>query len=97
MATLPHLKSNHSSLFVGDLSIFCSEIDLLKTFETFGEVLDVKVMRCDETHKNLCYGFVKYADHHVASKAMEDLNGKLLCGRPMRLVNKLYFLDRLIN
>lgn len=73
-----------TSLFVGDLSIFCGESDMLTVFEPFGGLVDVKIMRCDETLKNLCYGFVKYDNQENAAKAMEGLNGNLLCGRPMR-------------
>lgn len=71
-------------LFVGDLSIFCSEADLTRTFEPYGVLVEVKIMRCEETHKNLCYGFVKFEDAHAAIVAMKQLNGSLLCGRPMR-------------
>ena len=60
------------------------EGDLLLAFQPFGTVVDVKVMRCEETQKNLSYGFVKFADAESAAAAMEALNGKLLCGRPMR-------------
>lgn len=93
-----------TSLFVGDLSIFCGEADILKVFEPFGGLIDVKIMRCDETHKNLCYGFVKYVNQENASKAMDALNGNLLCGRPMRyyqlysypiLISNTYFADRI--
>lgn len=82
------------SLFVGDLSIFCKEADMTKAFEAFGEIVDVKVMRCDETHKNLCYGFVKFAATEDAQQALENLNGTLLCGRPMRFerfIREKYF------
>lgn len=75
-----------TTVFVGDLSIFVGEGDLLLAFEPFGTVLDVKVMRCEETQKNLSYGFVKFADAQSAAAAMAALNGKLLCGRPMRYV-----------
>ena len=47
-------------------------------------VLEAKVMRCEETNKNLCYGFIKFAASSAAIKAMQEMNGKLLCGRPLR-------------
>lgn len=77
-------SSQPGSLFVGDLSIFCTEADMQRAFEPFGEIVEVKVMRCDETHKNLCYGFVKYASIENAQTAMDSLKSALLCGRPMR-------------
>jgi RNA recognition motif-containing protein len=78
-------SSQPGSLFVGDLSIFCTEADMQRAFEPFGEIVEVKVMRCDETHKNLCYGFVKYASIENAQTAMDSLKSALLCGRPMRI------------
>ncbi len=74
----------NSTIFVGDLSIFVTEGDLVLAFQSFGTIVDAKVMRCEETHKNLSYGFVKFAESAAAIAAMEELNGKLLYGRPMR-------------
>jgi heterogeneous nuclear ribonucleoprotein A1/A3 len=74
----------HYTLFVGDLSIFCTEEDIRELFSTYGELLEVKIIRCEETKKNLSYGFVKYADTEAAVKAIDELNGTMLCGRPMR-------------
>lgn len=73
-----------SSLFVGDLSIFCTEADLQGVFSQFDIVDDVKIIRCEATHKNLCYGFVKLASQEGAASAMAALDGTLLCGRPLR-------------
>ena len=79
-------NAQHGSLFVGDLSIFCTEADMQESFQSFGEIVEVKVMRCDETHKNLCYGFVKFSNQEDAQRAMDSLNSALLCGRPMRYI-----------
>lgn len=79
-------NAQHGSLFVGDLSIFCTEADMQESFQPFGEIVEVKVMRCDETHKNLCYGFVKFSNQEDAQRAMDSLNSALLCGRPMRYI-----------
>jgi RNA recognition motif-containing protein len=72
------------TLFVGDLSIFCTEENLRVAFRQYGELSEVKIIRCETTNKNLSYGFVKY--HHVASAnaAIQQLHGALMCGRPMR-------------
>lgn len=82
-------NSQHGSLFVGDLSIFCTEADMQEAFQSFGEIVEVKVMRCDETHKNLCYGFVKFSNQEDAQRAMDSLNSSLLCGRPMRYIRRI--------
>ena len=72
------------TLFVGDLSIFCTETDLREAFSAFGELSEVKIIRCEETKKNLSYGFVKFAETESAVKAIDELNGSMLCGRPLR-------------
>ena len=76
---------NTSNLFVGDLSIFANEKDLLHAFSCYGDIDEVKIMRCTETKKNLSYGFVKFLSTDAAIKAQEELNGSILQGRPMRI------------
>jgi len=78
------MASMQYTLFVGDLSIFCTEEDLREAFEEYGELSEVKIIRCEETKKNLSYGFVKYVETEAAVRAIEELNGSMLCGRPLR-------------
>jgi cold-inducible RNA-binding protein len=72
------------TLFVGDLSIFCTEEDLHGAFEEFGDLLEVKIIRCEETKKNLSYGFIKFASNEGALRALDCRSGCPLCGRPLR-------------
>lgn len=82
-----------SSLFVGDLSIFCSEAEIESAFSAFGDILEIKIMRSEETSRNLSYGFIKFVSSSSAKKAMSEMNGVLLCGRPLRSdLNKLFLL-----
>jgi RNA recognition motif-containing protein len=81
------MSDNNYTLFVGDLSIFCTEDDVREAFATYGEPLEVKIIRCEETKKNLSYGFVKFATSEAAMNAIEALNGTMLCGRPMRFTD----------
>jgi len=74
-----------STLFVGDLSIFVTEKDLIHAFSCYGDIDEIKIMRCNETKKNLSYGFVKFISADAAFKAQEELNGSILQGRPMRI------------
>lgn len=78
------MSASQFTLFVGDLSIFCTEEDIREVFSPIGELQEIKIIRCEETKKNLSYGFVKYSDSEAAVKAIEELNGTMLCGRPMR-------------
>ncbi len=75
----------HSTIFVGDLSVFCSEDDLSKLFGQYGGLKDVRIIRENKSHQPLFYGFVEFYDHAVAQQAMSSLNGHLFMGRRMRV------------
>jgi RNA recognition motif-containing protein len=74
----------NGTLFIGDLSAFCTERDIHDLFATYGEVTEIKIMRSEETHRNLSYGFLKYASITAAANALNALNGVLFCGRHLR-------------
>eukprot|EP01034_Spumella_vulgaris_P020725 gene20725-26569_t len=40
-------------------------------------------MRSEETSRNLSYGFIKFSSALAAKRAMTELNGVILCGRPL--------------
>lgn len=73
-----------STLFIGDLSIFCEEADIQQAFSPFGQITEIKIMRSEETNRNLSYGFIKFATEASSKAAMDALNGTILSGRPMR-------------
>ena len=57
-----------------------------EAFSPFGQILSISIKCDEETNKNLSYGFVKYSSEISAHQAMKALNGKILCGRPLRLL-----------
>lgn len=71
-----------TTVFVGDLSYFCEEKDLLSIFSAFGPVSSVIVRRGKEGN-SLQYAFVimNEADAHAACNA---LNGSKFMGRKLR-------------
>ena len=77
-------NNGKTSLFIGDLAIFCSEHEIEQTFSPYGEIQEIKIMRSEETSRNLSYGFIKFSTAVAAKRAMTDLNGYILCGRPLR-------------
>jgi len=73
-----------SSIFVGNLAMFCTEADINSHFETCGEITDVSI-KCDpKTGRQLSYGFVRFAKEKCAKIALETMNGTMLCGRSLR-------------
>ena len=72
------------TLFIGDLSCFCQETDVLNAFHVFGEILEIRLMRSKEDGKCLGYGFVTFADMHSAYTALEHMNHQVLVGRKLK-------------
>ena len=75
----------NNRLFVGNLSFSTTEEALAAAFAEFGEVVDVKLMTERETGRSRGFGFVELATPEAASKAIEQMNGALLDGRPLRV------------
>jgi RNA-binding protein 39 len=73
-----------TSLFIGDLSIFCTEKDLQDMFQPFGELVEIKIMKSEDKGRSLSYGFVKFADPAAAERAMRELHSHLFHGRKLR-------------
>ncbi len=71
-------------LFLGDISLFCSEDDLIRAFEKFGQLADVRIKRNRVTKRNLSYGFVEYYDFQSAEAAVRAMNGQVVCGRALK-------------
>jgi RNA recognition motif-containing protein len=62
------------TLFVGNLSFKASELDLQGHFERYGSIRSVKIPTDKETGKKRGFGFVEFADHANAERAMQELN-----------------------
>ncbi len=71
------------TLFVGDLSFFCSEGHLHNLFADFGPVLNVDIKR-GRAGDSLMHGFVEMDTVAAAEIAMNSLNNIKFMGRKMR-------------
>eukprot|EP01033_Poteriospumella_lacustris_P012310 gene12310-8803_t len=78
-------KPSTFGLFLGDLSLFCNEEDLRVAFQPFGSLVEVRIKRSKENKKNLSYGFVEFLSPIDAIRAMQAMDGKLLCGRALKV------------
>ncbi|KAK0155093.1 RNA-binding protein 39 [Merluccius polli] len=86
-------------LYVGSLHFNITEDMLRGIFEPFGRIEGIQLMMDSETGRSKGYGFisvmskitvmmhvsVKFADAECAKKALEQLNGFELAGRPMKV------------
>jgi len=60
--------------------------DMLRgIFEPFGRIDNITLMRDADTNRSRGYGFIQFAHAEDAKRAMENLNGFELAGRPMKV------------
>jgi len=72
-------------LFVGNLSFNTTEEALMAAFQEFGEVVEARLMTERETGRSRGFAFVEMATPEAAAKAIEEMNGAVLDGRPLRV------------
>ena len=72
-------------LYVGSLHFNINEEMLRGIFEPFGPINSITLMMDYETGRSKGYGFVTYEKAEDAKKAMEQMNGFELAGRPMKV------------
>lgn len=72
------------SLFLGDLSYFCTENDLQQMFGHYRDIVDIRIIRNKATKKSLSYGFIDFSNANSAAQAMQEMNGQIICGRTVK-------------
>lgn len=72
-------------LFVGGLSWGTTDDSLRTAFEAFGEVTEAKVISDRDTGRSRGFGFVTFADDADGAKAMDEMDGKEIDGRSVRV------------
>ena len=74
-----------TTLYVGNLSFFTSESQLLSVFNQCGEVVNL-IMGLNKVTKQSCgFCFVEYAKRSEAATAVDLLNKALIDGRMIRV------------
>jgi RNA recognition motif-containing protein len=72
-------------IYVGNMSYGTTEESLTALFSQYGEVSSVKLITDRETGRAKGFGFVAMDDNSAALKAIEELNGKEVDGRTLRI------------
>jgi len=72
-------------LYVGSLHFNITEEMLKSIFEPFGKIDCIQLIIDSETQRSKGYGFVTFHNSEEAKKALEQLNGFELAGRPMKV------------
>lgn len=73
------------NIYVGNISYSTKEDDLREDFGEFGEVTSAKIISDRETGRSKGFGFVEMADDAAGEKAIEEMNGKEVDGRALRV------------
>ena len=72
-------------LYVGNLSYDTNDQILQDTFSAYGEVTSAIVIMDRESGRSKGFGFVEFAQDADAKKAMEEMNGKEVDGRSLKV------------
>ena len=71
------------NIFIGSLSFGVKDDKLKEIFEKYGEVSSARVLTDKVTGRSKGFGFVEMDDDAAAKKAIEELNGTEIDGRPV--------------
>jgi RNA recognition motif-containing protein len=73
------------NIYVGNLSYEVTEEDLQNTFEGFGQVESVKIIKDNYSGRSKGFGFVEMSNNADAQSAINGLNDKDLKGRTLKV------------
>ena len=73
------------NIYVGNLALNVSEVDLQQAFEAFGEVTSAKIIKDQYSGESRGFGFVEMPAGAEAQSAIQGLNGKELKGLMLKV------------
>ena len=73
------------NIYVGNLNFNFGEDELKELFEKYGEVTSVKVITDKYSGRSKGFGFVEMSDDEASTQAIEELNGKEIGGRNLKV------------
>lgn len=73
------------NIFVGNLSFQTTQQDLYATFSQYGTVDNVNMITDRDTGQTRGFAFVEMSNVNDAKRAISELNGKELHGRPWKV------------
>jgi cold-inducible RNA-binding protein len=73
------------NLFVGNLSFQTTETELRELFESYGQISRIHIATDRDTGRSRGFAFVDMVNDEEAARAMTDLNGKEVGGRPLKV------------
>lgn len=89
MQNRPASAMDNCRLFVGNVHPHLTEGDLRKMVEAFGAVKKVDMMKVHGPGSSSGFAFVEMAEGVAAARAIEELNGKSIDGRCLRIKHEI--------
>ncbi|ESQ42014.1 hypothetical protein EUTSA_v10014075mg [Eutrema salsugineum] len=75
---------DNNSVYVGGLPYDVTDEALRRVFSIYGSVLNIKIVN-DRSVRGKCYGFVTFSNRRSADDAIQDMDGKSIGGRVVRV------------
>lgn len=77
------MKANFTNIYVKNVDVEATEDEFRALFEKYGEITSASLAHDNETGKSRGFGFVNYANHEDASKAVEELHDSEFKGQKL--------------
>ena len=74
-----------NKLFIGGLSWDTTDTSLAQAFESFGNVVEAKVITDRESGRSRGFGFVTFEDESSAADAIAAMDGQMIDGRTVKV------------
>jgi RNA recognition motif-containing protein len=75
----------NKKLYVGNLNYATTEAQLSELFETVGDVVSANLITDRMTGRSRGFAFIEMADEAQAQKAIDQLNGREVDGRSLKV------------
>ena len=72
-------------LFIGGLSWNTNDEGLRQAFDKYGEIEEAKVITDRDTGRSRGFGFITYSESQSAASAIDEMDGKELDGRTIKV------------
>src|SRR5260221_6170332 len=73
------------NIYVANLSFDLQDEDLREFFTPYGEVSSAKIIMDKMTSRSRGFGFVEMTDSAAGKKAIDELDGKMVKDRPLKV------------
>ncbi len=73
------------TIYIGNIPYSLKEADIEQLFAEFGSVLSVKIISDKFSNRSKGYGFVEMENEADGEKAIENLNGREVLGRNLKV------------